>query len=119
MEKTLNLLSSVKVDCITVDEAHCISEWGHDFRPEYRQIAEISLKFKDAVIAAFTATATPQVQDDIIKNLKLKSSKKFVASYNRENLYLQITPKFDPLTQTIEFLEKYSNQSGIIYRLNS
>ena len=115
MEKTLNLLSSVKVDCITVDEAHCISEWGHDFRPEYRQIAEISLKFKDAVIAAFTATATPQVQDDIIKNLKLKTSKKFVASFNRKNLYLQIIPKFDPLTQTIEFLEKYPNQSGIIY----
>ncbi len=115
MEKTLNLLSSVKVDCITVDEAHCISEWGHDFRPEYRQIAEISLKFKGAVIAAFTATATPQVQDDIIKNLKLKNSKKFVASFNRNNLYLQIIPKFDPLTQTIEFLEKYPNQSGIIY----
>ncbi|NOX64582.1 MAG: RecQ family ATP-dependent DNA helicase, partial [Chlorobi bacterium] len=65
--------------------------------------------------AAFTATATPQVQDDIIKNLKLKNSKKFVASFNRKNLYLQITPKFDPLTQTIEFLEKYPNQSGIIY----
>ncbi|VAX28139.1 ATP-dependent DNA helicase RecQ [hydrothermal vent metagenome] len=115
MEKTLNLLSSVKVDCITVDEAHCISEWGHDFRPEYRQIADISLKFKDAVIAAFTATATPQVQDDIIKNLKLKNSKKFVASFNRKNLYLQIIPKFDPLSQTVEFLEKYPNQSGIIY----
>lgn len=115
MEKTLNLLSKVKVDCITVDEAHCISEWGHDFRPEYRQIADISLKFKDAVITAFTATATPQVQDDIIKNLKLKNSKKFVASFNRKNLYLQIIPKFDPLTQTIEFLEKHPDQSGIIY----
>ncbi len=115
MEKTLNLLSSVKVDCITVDEAHCISEWGHDFRPEYRQIADISLKFKDAVIAAFTATATPQVQDDIIKNLRLKNSKKFVASFNRKNLYLQIIPKHDPLTQTVELLDKYPNQSGIIY----
>jgi ATP-dependent DNA helicase RecQ len=115
MEKTINLLNSVKVDCITVDEAHCISEWGHDFRPEYRQIADISLNFKDAVIAAFTATATPQVQNDIIKNLKLREPQKFLASFNRENLYLQISPKIDPLTQTINFLEKYPNQSGIIY----
>lgn len=115
MEKTLILLSTVKVDCITVDEAHCISEWGHDFRPEYRQIAEISLKFKDAVIAAFTATATPQVQDDIIKNLSLKNPKKFVGSFNRTNLYLQVVPKRDPLSQTINFLEKYPKQSGIIY----
>ncbi len=115
MEKTLILLSSVKVDCITVDEAHCISEWGHDFRPEYRQIAEISLKFKDAVIAAFTATATPQVQDDIIKSLSLKNPKKFVGSFNRTNLYLQVILKSDPLSQTINFLEKYPNQSGIIY----
>ncbi len=115
MEKTLNLLSSVKVDCITVDEAHCISEWGHDFRPEYRQIADISSNFKDAVIAAFTATATPQVQSDIAKNLKLNNPKKFVASFDRKNLYLQISPKTDPLTQTVKFLEKYPNQSGIIY----
>lgn len=115
MEKTINLLNSVKVDCITVDEAHCISEWGHDFRPEYRQIADIRLNFKDTVIAAFTATATPQVQNDIIKNLKLRESQKFLASFNRENLYLQISPKIDPLTQTISFLEKYPNQSGIIY----
>ncbi len=115
MEKTLTLLSVVKVDCITVDEAHCISEWGHDFRPEYRQIAEISLKFKDAVIAAFTATATPQVQDDIIKNLSLKKPKKFVGSFNRTNLYLQVILKRDPLSQTINFLEKYPKQSGIIY----
>lgn len=115
MEKTLSLLSSIKVDCITVDEAHCISEWGHDFRPEYRQIAEVSKNFKNAVITAFTATATPQVQKDIVKNLNLKNPKIFVASFNRKNLYLQITPKYDPLSQTIEFLEKYPNQSGIIY----
>ena len=115
MDKTLNLLSNVQVDCLTVDEAHCISEWGHDFRQEYRQIAEIRVNFKDAVVSAFTATATPQVQNDIIKNLKLKDSKKFVASFNRENLYLQVSPKSNPLNQTIDFLEKYPNQSGIIY----
>jgi len=115
MEKTLTLLSEVKVDCITVDEAHCISEWGHDFRPEYRLIADIRLKFKDVVAVAFTATATPQVQTDIAKNLKLNNPQKFLASFNRKNLYLQISPKSDPLTQTISFLEKYPNQSGIIY----
>ncbi len=115
MENTLELLSSIRIDCLTVDEAHCISEWGHDFRPDYRQIADIRLKFKDAVTAAFTATATPQVQDDIIKNLRLKKPKKFVASFNRKNLYLQIISKSDPLIQTIDFLEKYPNQSGIIY----
>ena len=115
MDKTLNLLANVKVDCITVDEAHCISEWGHDFRQEYRQIAELRTNFKDAVIAAFTATATPQVQSDITKNLKLNSPNKFVASFNRDNLYLQISPKSNPLNQTIDFLEKYPNQSGIIY----
>lgn len=115
MDKTLNLLSNVQVDCLTVDEAHCISEWGHDFRQEYRQIAEIRKYFKDAMVAAFTATATPQVQNDIIKNLKLKNSKKFVASFNRKNLYLQVMPKSSPLHQTIDFLEKYPNQSGIIY----
>jgi ATP-dependent DNA helicase RecQ len=115
MDKTLNMLSNVKVDCLTVDEAHCISEWGHDFRQEYRQIAGLRTHFQDAVISAFTATATPRVQNDIVKSLGLDNSKKYVASFNRENLYLQISPKTNPLTQTIDFLEKYPNQSGIIY----
>jgi len=115
MEKTLNLLSQIKVDCITVDEAHCISEWGHDFRQEYRQISEIRKYFKDAVLTAFTATATPQVQIDIVKSLKLNDAQKFVASFNRENLYLEIAGKTNPFHQTIDFLEKYPNQSGIIY----
>ncbi len=115
MERTLNMLSNLSVDCITIDEAHCISEWGHDFRPVYRQIAGIRPRFRDATVMALTATATPRVQDDIIKNLKLKNAKKFIASFNRENLYLQIIPKNNPLSQTLEFLEKHPNQSGIIY----
>ncbi len=115
MEKTLSLLAKVIVDCITIDEAHCISEWGHDFRPDYRQIADISKRFNSAVTVAFTATATPRVQDDIIKSLKLKNAEKFVASFNRKNLFLQIVPKSDPFSQTVQFLNKYPDQSGIIY----
>ncbi len=115
MERTMELLSDVEVNCITVDEAHCISEWGHDFRPEYRGIAKFRKRFQKAVLLGFTATATPQVQDDIIKNLEFKIPKKFVASFDRNNLHLQIVSKSDPFSQTIYFLEQHKNQSGIIY----
>lgn len=115
LDRTLNVLKSVKVDSITVDEAHCISEWGHDFRPEYREIANIRRHFPDAVLSGFTATATPQVQSDIVNNLVLKNPRKFVASFDRKNLYLQIIPKRDSFQQTVEFLDKHPKQSGIIY----
>ncbi len=115
LEKTISLLEKVNVECITIDEAHCISEWGHDFRPVYRKIASLKPKFSKAVFTALTATATPQVQDDISNNLKLKSSNRFVASFNRENLFLQVVEKTFPLKQTLDFLEKHRNQSGIIY----
>ena len=115
LEKTISLLEKVKVESITIDEAHCISEWGHDFRPVYREIASLKPKFPNAVFTALTATATPQVQDDISNNLKLKSSNRFVASFNRENLFLQVVEKTFPLKQTLNFLEKHKNQSGIIY----
>ncbi|MBL1214277.1 MAG: DNA helicase RecQ [Ignavibacteriae bacterium] len=115
MERTIEMLSKVNVDCITVDEAHCISEWGHDFRPEYRDISNIRKQFNGAVLLGFTATATPHVQDDIIKNLELKSPKKFIASFDRKNLHIQIAAKHDPFSQTINFLEEHKNQSGIIY----
>jgi ATP-dependent DNA helicase RecQ len=115
MPKTLSLLATIDVDCITVDEAHCISEWGHDFRPEYRTIAEVKQNFPDSVTVAFTATATPRVQEDIIKSLRLEKAKKFIASFDRKNLYLQVAPKTDPLQQTVDFLQQYRNQSGIIY----
>ncbi len=113
--KILTLLSSLKIDCITIDEAHCISEWGHDFRPEYRRLITVRGKFPEAVCIALTATATPRVQEDIKANLKLDNSNQFIASFNRENLFLQIVPKDNPLLQTIEFLAQRPKQSGIIY----
>ncbi|MFC1502609.1 DNA helicase RecQ, partial [bacterium] len=115
LPKTMALLSSLQLDCLTIDEAHCISEWGHDFRPEYRQLIEIRDRFPDAVCVALTATATPRVQKDIKKSLNLEKSNTFIASFNRENLFLEIVPKTYPVEQTLEFLTHMSNQSGIIY----
>ncbi|HSL90196.1 MAG TPA: RecQ family ATP-dependent DNA helicase, partial [Ignavibacteriaceae bacterium] len=109
------LLKKVHVDCITVDEAHCISEWGHDFRKDYRQLGTFRKGFPGAVCIGLTATATPRVQDDIIKNLNMSGHKKFIASFNRENLFLQIIPKRKPFDQTVAFLNEHKNQSGIIY----
>lgn len=111
----LALLSSVPVDCITIDEAHCISEWGHDFRPEYRQIVHVRNRFPSTICMGLTATATPRVQQDICDNLHFKVHKKFIASFNRENLFLQVVPKINPLQQTLDFLQRFPNQSGIIY----
>jgi len=115
MDKTLELLSQIKISMITIDEAHCISEWGHDFRPVYRQIAPLRAKFKDSVLMALTATATPRVQSDISDNLKLKTRDKFIASFNRKNLFLQIWKKSSPTVQLLAFLSKHKNESGIIY----
>jgi ATP-dependent DNA helicase RecQ len=115
MERTLNLLASVKIDCLTIDEAHCISEWGHDFRPEYRRLADLRSAFPDAVTMALTATATPRVQQDITRTLQFTKSNVFIASFNRENLFLQVIRKNDPFEQTLKFLRKHENQSGIIY----
>ncbi len=113
--KLLSLLSSLRVDCLTIDEAHCISEWGHDFRPEYRQLAEMRARFPTAVCIALTATATPRVQEDIKASLSFDASNEFIASFNRENLFIQIVPKNNPFLRTVEFLEKFRGESGIIY----
>ncbi len=114
-EEILNLLLSVSVDCITVDEAHCISEWGHDFRKDYRQLGSLRKKFSSAVCIGLTATATPRVQNDIVQNLEMKSHKRFLGSFDRENLFLQIIPKQNPFEQTVSFLNEHKNQPGIIY----
>ncbi len=114
-ERMMALLKSQKVDCLTIDEAHCISEWGHDFRPEYRRLVEVRQKFPDAVCVALTATATPRVRDDIATTLGFEKSNEFIASFNRDNLFLQVTPKNDPARQVVQFLEAHPDQSGIIY----
>jgi ATP-dependent DNA helicase RecQ len=117
MPKTLAMLSSRRVDCIAIDEAHCISEWGHDFRPEYRQLVEVKKQFPKAVCVALTATATPRVQKDIQTCLNFEATNAFIASFNRKNLFLQIVQKASPVMQTIEFIKKFPNQPGIIYCL--
>ncbi len=111
----IRLLARVSVSSFVVDEAHCISQWGHDFRPEYRQILDARRHFPQAVTVALTATATPRVQQDIKQTLGLRAGQEFLASFNRENLFLAVSPKTNPLQQTLTFLEAHKEQSGIIY----
>ena len=92
----LELLATVEVDCLAVDEAHCISQWGHDFRPEYRRLIEAREHFSKAACVALTATATPKVRQDIIDSLHMKAGREFVASFNRENLFIRIVAKDNP-----------------------
>jgi len=113
--RLFSLLSSLKLDLLAIDEAHCISEWGHDFRPEYRQLADVRKKFPSAVCMALTATATPRVRADIKSSLGFSQSNEFLASFNRENLFIEVTPKRDPVSQTLDFLKNFKDQSGIIY----
>ncbi len=111
----LELVSELKVDCFTIDEAHCISEWGHDFRPEYRQLSRVRAYFPKAVFLAMTATATPRVREDIRKNLEIAVSNQLIASFNRENLFYEVIPRANPAKQTIDFINRFPDQSGIIY----
>ena len=113
--RILTLLAGLKVDCLTIDEAHCISEWGHDFRPEYRQLVQVRKQFPQAVCLALTATATARVRQDIRSTLQFATSNEFVASFNRENLFIEVLPKRDATRQTMDMLERYKDQSGIVY----
>ena len=113
--RLFSLLASVQLDCLTIDEAHCISEWGHDFRPEYRLLVEVRDRFPQAVCVALTAAATPRVRLDIQTSLRFEASNEFIASFDRPNLLLEVAPKANPQAQTVEFLERFKGQSGIIY----
>ena len=108
-------LKKWNVTCLAIDEAHCVSEWGHDFRPEYRQLAKLRAALPGVPVMALTATATERVRADIIAHLKLREPEVFVASFNRPNLTYRVTPKDEPLKQIIEFVRKRESESGIIY----
>ncbi|MCQ2575378.1 MAG: DNA helicase RecQ [Treponema sp.] len=116
-DRIRNLLSDpfVKVSCITIDESHCISSWGHDFRPDYLEIKYLRKLLPDAVMLALTATATEQVRKDIIKNLGMKNPAVFISSFNRANIYLEVSPKRKALAQVVEYIKKRPGESGIIY----
>jgi ATP-dependent DNA helicase RecQ len=111
----LEFIDLLNITLFAIDEAHCISEWGHDFRPEYRQLIVLRNKFPDIPLVALTATATPIVQDDIIEQLKMKEPQKFKASFNRSNLFYQVLPKGETYQQLTDYLKAHPADSGIIY----
>jgi ATP-dependent DNA helicase RecQ len=112
--ENIEFLQSVKISFFAIDEAHCISEWGHDFRPEYRRLREIFEAICDVPIIALTATATPKVQHDIQKNLNMLDAKVFKASFNRDNLFYEVLPKKEVEKQIIKFIKGRIGKSGII-----
>jgi len=121
-QENIDFFADLPISFIAVDEAHCISEWGHDFRPEYRKLRDmIDMINPNLPIIALTATATPKVQDDIVKNLALRSPDIYIDSFNRPNLYYEIVPKGtkeQTLKSIVKFINTMKGKSGIIYTLN-
>jgi len=117
-EETIEFLKKVNVSFVAIDEAHCISEWGHDFRPEYRRIKTMIQNLGDMPVIALTATATPKVQIDIQKNLQMEDADVFISSFNRKNLFYEVRPKKETKKQLIKFLKEHKGKSGIIYCLS-
>ena len=117
-EENISLLKGIKISFYAVDEAHCISEWGHDFRPEYRKIRAIIDQIQPAPVIALTATATPKVQSDILKNLRIQDATIFKSSFNRPNLYYEVRDKVEPEKDIIRFIRQNPGKSGIIYCLS-
>ncbi|MFZ5972120.1 MAG: DNA helicase RecQ [Bacteroidota bacterium] len=117
-EENIAFLQKVNVSFVAIDEAHCISEWGHDFRPEYRRIKSMIAQLGDMPVIALTATATPKVQLDIQKNLQMEEADVFISSFNRKNLYYEVRPKKETKKQLIKFLKEHKGKSGIIYCLS-
>lgn len=114
-EENIEFLRSIKISFFAIDEAHCISEWGHDFRPEYRRLRTIIEAIERVPIIALTATATPKVQLDILKNLGMQDAVLFKDSFNRENLFYEIRPKRNEIKEIIKFIRQNPGKSGIVY----
>lgn len=118
-EENIEFLKGVKISFYAIDEAHCISEWGHDFRPEYRRIRPIINEICRRPVIALTATATPKVQHDIMKNLDIQNAQVFKSSFNRPNLYYEVRPKMaDVDKEIIRYIKSMEGKSGIIYCLS-
>ena len=117
-EEYVEFFRTVKISFFAIDEAHCISEWGHDFRPEYRRIREIIENIGRKPIIALTATATPKVRHDIMKNLNTLDGPLYLDSFNRKNLFYDIRPKHDVEKEMIKFIRQHSGKSGIVYCLS-
>lgn len=117
-EENVSFLKKGNISFVAIDEAHCISEWGHDFRPEYRKIKQIIEQIGNFPIIALTATATPKVQQDIQKNLQMEDACIFKSSFNRKNLYYEIRPKVQTKKQLIKFIHSNKGKSGIVYCLS-
>ncbi len=115
LPEMLERLAEWQPGLIAIDEAHCISEWGHDFRPEYRQIAELRGRFPETPLMALTATATERVRADIVSQLKLREPRRYVASFNRANLMYRVIPRNQPLRQVLDVARRHDGESGIVY----
>ena len=116
--ENVDFLRGMKISFYAVDEAHCISEWGHDFRPEYRQIRSMVMRIGKAPIITLTATATPKVQHDIQKNLDMMNATVFKSSFNRPNLYYEVRPKTaDVDKDLVKYIRSMDGKSGIVYCL--
>ena len=114
-ERTLEFLQQVPISFFAIDEAHCISEWGHDFRPEYRELRQLKEMFPGVALHAYTATATPHVRDDIVRELRLADPAVLVGSFDRPNLVYRVQRRTDLMKQIREVVERHRDDSGIIY----
>lgn len=117
-DQFLDFLKTIKISLFAIDEAHCISSWGHDFRPEYMQLAKLKLHFPDIPLIALTATADKLVRRDIIERLNIKNAQVFVSSFNRPNIFYAVEPKRNSYSQLLNYLDKRKDESGIIYCLS-
>jgi ATP-dependent DNA helicase RecQ len=114
----IDFLKSINISLLAIDEAHCISQWGHDFRPEYRMLAEVKKALNNVPTIALTATADPITQKDILDKLQFADPKVFISSFNRENIHYRVAPKRQSYGQLLDFLAERRDQSGIIYVLS-